>query len=139
MDTQQQNTPPKDIPSKPSGELVIRTIAMPKDTNFNGDIFGGWVLSQMDIGGSTISKQKSPTGRTVTIAIQGMKFINPIKIGTQVSCYGYIIKEGHTSVTVSLEVWTYNFVTHETKIVTQGIFTYVAIDEHGKPIPILKN
>jgi len=126
----------KSIPAE--GNLVIQTIAMPGDTNANGDIFGGWVLSQMDLGGAIVAKSLSPFGRAVTVAIEGMAFINPVKIGDLVACYASIIKRGRTSIQVSLQTWTYNYTSRESKLVTKGIFTYVAIDNNGKPVQ-LKN
>lgn len=125
-------------PLVPTGELVIKTLAMPQDTNSNGDIFGGWVLSQMDLGGGIISKIYSPSGRAATVAIDSMSFINPIKIGEMVSCYAKVVKFGNTSIKVAIETWVYDYLTRESKIVTTGIFTYVAIDENGKPISIRK-
>ncbi|MEN9947009.1 MAG: hypothetical protein RLZZ293_1395 [Pseudomonadota bacterium] len=122
-----------------TGELVIRTIAMPADTNSNGDIFGGWVLSQMDLGGGIIAKSKSSTGRAVTVSIDSMSFINPVKIGDLVSCYAKLISSGKTSMKIHIETWTYSYITHETKLVTQGIFTYVAIDANGKPCSLINN
>jgi acyl-CoA thioesterase YciA len=124
----------KSIPAE--GELVIQTIAMPGDTNANGDIFGGWVLSQMDLGGAIVAKSLSSSGRAATVAIEGMSFINPVKVGDLVACYANIIKRGRTSIQVSLQTWTYNYTTRESKLVTKGIFTYVAIDNSGKPIPL---
>lgn len=123
-------------PQEPSGDLVIKTLAMPGDTNSNGDIFGGWVLSQMDLGGGIIAKTYSPSGRAVTAAIESMSFINPVRIGEGVSCYAQIIKFGHSSMKIGIETWVYNYSARTYKIVTQGVFTYVAVDEHGKPIPI---
>lgn len=115
------------------GELVMRTIAMPADTNSNGDIFGGWVLSQMDLGGGIIAKSNSPTGRAVTVSIDSMSFINSIKVGDMVSCYAKLIHRGRTSMKIQIEAWTYSYISQETKHVTHGIFTYVAIDADGKP------
>ncbi len=115
------------------GELVMRTIAMPADTNSNGDIFGGWVLSQMDLGGGIIAKSNSPTGRAVTVSIDSMSFINSIKVGDLVSCYAKLIHRGRTSMKIQIEAWTYSYISQETKHVTHGIFTYVAIDAEGKP------
>ncbi|MBP9743260.1 MAG: acyl-CoA thioesterase [Burkholderiales bacterium] len=120
----------------PSGELVMRTLAMPCDTNANGDIFGGWVLSQMDLGGAILAKVYSPSGRAVTVAIESMAFINPIKVGGVVSTYAKVIKFGNTSMKIEVETWVYDNYTLELKKVTKGVFTYVAIDDHGKPIGI---
>ena len=123
----------------PEGELVIKTLAMPSDTNFNGDIFGGWVLSQMDLGAGMIAKTYSPSGRAATVAIEGMSFINPIAVGEIVSCYAKLIKLGTTSIKISIEAWVYNYSSQSSKIVTKGVFTFVAIDERGRPIPVKKS
>lgn len=120
----------------PHGELVIKTLAMPNDTNSNGDIFGGWVLSQMDIGAGIIAKGYSPSGRAVTVAIDRMEFINPIKVGQAVSCFAHVTHCGNTSMNIAMETWVYDYETHESKIVTRGIFTYVAIGLDGKPIKL---
>ena len=124
--------------STPEGELVIKTLAMPSDTNANGDVFGGWVLSQMDLGAGMIAKGYSPSGRAATVAIDGMAFINPIAVGEAVSCYAKLIKLGNTSMKIALETWVYNYQSQESKIVTRGVFTFVAIDENGKPIAVKK-
>ena len=116
-----------------TGELVMKTIAMPADTNANGDIFGGWVLSQMDLGGGIVAKAHSSTGRAVTVSIESMAFINPVKVGDVVSCFAQLIHRGRTSMKIQIETWTYSYISKESKHVTHGIFTYVAIDENGKP------
>jgi acyl-CoA thioesterase YciA len=116
-----------------TGELVMKTIAMPADTNANGDIFGGWVLSQMDLGGGIVAKAHSSTGRAVTVSIDSMAFINPVKVGDVVSCFAQLIHRGRTSMKIQIETWTYSYISKESKHVTHGIFTYVAIDENGKP------
>jgi acyl-CoA thioesterase YciA len=123
--------------SEIDGELVMKTIAMPGDTNSNGDIFGGWVLSQMDLGGGIIAKSHSPAGRAVTVSIDKMSFINPVKVGDLVSCYAKLVSRGRSSMKIQIQTWTYNYITHETKCVTQGLFTYVAIDENGRPCALL--
>lgn len=124
----------KNIPC--DGELVIQTIAMPGDTNANGDIFGGWVLSQMDLGGAIVAKTLSSSGRAVTVCINSMSFINPVKVGDLVACYAKLAKRGKTSVEVELETWTYNYTTGDSRLVTKGLFKYVAIDTYGKPIQL---
>lgn len=121
---------------EPNGDLVIKTLAMPGNTNSNGDIFGGWVLSQMDLGGGIIAKTYSPSGRAVTVAIDSMVFMNPVKVGEGVSCYARVIKFGCSSMKINIETWVYNYAQRTHKIVTSGVFTYVAVDEHGLPIPI---
>ena len=96
------------IATEPSGELVIKTLAMPSDTNANGDIFGGWVLSQMDLGGAMHAKGYSPSGRVVTISIETMTFHTPIHVGDAVSCYAKVIYTGRSSMKIQLETWVYD-------------------------------
>jgi len=124
--------------SKPNGDLVIQTLAMPMDTNVNGDIFGGWVLSQMDIGAGVVAKINSPTGRAVTVSVDSMSFINPIHVGELVSVYASVLDRGRTSIKIQVEVWVYNYFNKVFKQVTSGIFKYVAIDDNSKPIPLIK-
>jgi acyl-CoA thioesterase YciA len=121
--------------AKPQGELVIRTFAMPRDTNANGDIFGGWLLSQMDIGAAIIAKERCQ-GRTTTVAIDAMTFIRPVKVGDTVSVYAKLIKTGRTSMTIGVEAWTSSHNPIHNHKVTEGIFTYVAIDIAGRPRPL---
>lgn len=117
------------------GELLLRTVAMPADTNPKGDIFGGWLMAQMDLAGGTMADELS-RGRTVTIAVESIKFIKPVKVGDVVCCYGEIVRIGTTSVTIRLEVWVRVFsfnlncptVSHK---VTEAAFTYVAVDSSG--------
>lgn len=120
---------------KPTGELTIQTIAMPADVNPNGDIFGGWVVSQMDLAGSVIARQRA-RGRTTTIAIESMVFHKPVHIGDLVCCYAQVEKVGTTSITIKVEVWTINAKTSEKHQVTEGIFIYVALDNQGKSRPV---
>ncbi len=128
----------KDITIDVNKQLVMRTIAMPNDTNANGDIFGGWLLSQMDLGGGIIAKNHCISGRAVTVSIDSMSFINPVRVGDLVSCYAKLISHGRTSMKIEIEAWTYSYVIRESKHVTQGVFTYVAIDEYGKPCPVIE-
>ncbi len=116
----------------PSGELAIQTLAMPAHTNANGDIFGGWLVSQMDLAGAVIAKQAAG-GRVVTVAINSMSFHQPVHVGDLVCCYGKLLKTGSTSLTVSVDVWTKHQVTGVENHVTEGLFVYVAIDNDGKP------
>jgi acyl-CoA thioesterase YciA len=122
-----------DIPA-PSGELALQTIAMPRDTNANGDIFGGWLLSQMDLAGSSVATRRAQ-GRVVTIAITEMIFHKPVFIGDEVTCYAEIVKSGRTSITVSIESWVRRArgADAEEIKVTAGLFTYVAVDPDRKP------
>lgn len=120
------------IPTAPQGELSLRTLAMPADTNANGDIFGGWLLSQMDIAGG-IFVGKSFRLRSVTVAIEAMTFRKPVYVGDVVSVYTDTARVGRTSVTVRVEAWVTRSNESQMILVTDGTFTYVAIDEHGKP------
>ena len=125
----------REMTDKPKGELVIQTIAMPQDTNPNGDIFGGWVTSQMDLG-SGILAAKTAQARVVTAAMEGMSFLQPVRVGDTVRCYAHVEKIGRTSMTIPVEVWVTRYMTGEELRVTHGVFTLVAIDESGKPIPV---
>ena len=122
-------------PTEPHGELVIRTIAMPADTNANGDIFGGWLLSQMDLGGAIYARNLSRS-RVSTVAIDAMTFITPVYVGDIVSCHATLIKVGRTSMRIAVEAWAQRTKGGELVRVTEGTFTYVAIDDHGKPWPV---
>jgi acyl-CoA thioesterase YciA len=126
------------IPEKPEGELVIRTIALPKDTNSNGDIFGGWLLAQMDLGGGIAAKEVT-RGRVTTVAIDGMRFWNPVHVGDTVCCYAKLIRRGTTSVSFDLTAWAASLDPEKRRCVTQAVFTYVHIDLAGKPTPIQWN
>ncbi len=121
--------------TEPIGDLCIRTIAMPADTNINGDIFGGWILSQMDMAGSRIAHKRAMS-RTVTAAIDGMSFFCPVKVGDYLCCYCELIKVGRTSMQIHVEAWALNQFETERKLVTEGVFTYVAIDDRGRPRPV---
>jgi acyl-CoA thioesterase YciA len=117
---------------EPSGDLCIRTLAMPADTNANGDIFGGWLLSQMDVGGG-IFASKVAKSRTVTVAIEAMNFRKAVYVGDLLSVYGNLVRIGRTSVTVHLEAWVVRRRETRPILVTDGKFTYVSIDDHGRP------
>jgi acyl-CoA thioesterase YciA len=118
--------------TEPKGELCIRTLAMPADTNANGDIFGGWLLSQMDVGGGVFAS-KVARSRTVTVAIEAMNFRKPVYVGDLVSVHANLVRIGRTSVTVHLEAWVMRRKESRSILVTDGNFTYVSIDEQGKP------
>src|SRR5246500_4307825 len=117
---------------EPSGDLCIRTLAMPADTNANGDIFGGWLLAQMDVGGGVFAS-KIAKSRTVTVAIEAMNFRKPVYVGDLVSVYGTLVRIGRTSITVHLEAWVTRRKETQTILVTDGNFTYVSIDDQGHP------
>jgi acyl-CoA thioesterase YciA len=124
---------------KPKGELVIRTIAMPRDTNPNGDVFGGWLISQMDLG-SGILASKTARARVVTVAMEGLSFLEPVAVGDTVACYAWVEKIGRTSMKIPVEVWVERFRQHSAPIlVTRGVFVYVAVDESGRPIPVQRD
>jgi acyl-CoA thioesterase YciA len=123
---------------EPKGELVIRTIAMPADTNPNGDIFGGWIMSQMDLGSGILAAKTAKT-RVVTVAMEGMSFLQPVRVGDTVACYAWVEKIGRTSMTIPVEVWVQRYMSGEQVRVTQGVFTYVAVDGEGKPIPVRRS
>ncbi len=117
---------------------------MSSDTNANGDIFGGWIMSQMDIAGGMMAIEIS-RGRTVTIAVDAMKFIKPVKVGDVVCCYGTVTKIGNTSITIKLEVWVkqgFREINSSEEIsfskVTEASYTYVAVDQEGRKRPIPK-
>lgn len=119
----------------PRGELAVRLIAMPADTNANGDIFGGWVLSQMDQAGGIAAVERAQ-GRVVTIAVDAMTFIRPVKVGDVLCVYTYIESVGRTSMKLHIEAWAQRFRSHVTEKVTDAVFTFVAIDDEGRPRPV---
>ncbi len=121
--------------TQPHGELVIRTIAMPADTNANGDIFGGWLMSQMDLGAAIIAKNLARS-RVTTVAVDGMVFHNPVYVGDIVNCYARLVRIGRTSMRVDIEAWVQRGRDGTLLKVTEGIFTYVAIDDQGRPRPV---
>jgi acyl-CoA thioesterase YciA len=120
---------------QPKGELAIRAIAMPADANPHGDIFGGWLLSQMDLGGATVATRRAK-GRIVTVAIATMTFRQPVFVGDEVSCYAKIVKTGRTSIEVDVESWARRGIGGEHVKVTEGVFTYVAVDDNRRPRPL---
>lgn len=122
---------------KPKGEITIQTLAMPADTNANGDIFGGWLVSQMDLAAGVLAKKISHA-RAATVAINSMKFLKPVQVGDIISCYASLIKTGNTSMTIAIEAWVEPATHHEKYRVTEGIFVFVALDEHGRPRPVLE-
>ena len=117
------------------GDLAIRTLAMPADTNPSGDIFGGWVLSQMDLAAGIVAAKRAK-GRVATVALDGMSFHRPVNVGDVVSCYAKVTRIGRTSMTVEVEAHVNRGRIEEEMIVTEGHFTMVAIDEDGRPRPV---
>ncbi|XWY19789.1 acyl-CoA thioester hydrolase YciA [Bisgaard Taxon 45] len=117
------------------GTLLLRTLAMPSDTNANGDIFGGWIMSQMDMGGAILAKEIAH-GRVVTIAVESMTFIRPITVGDVVCCYGKCLSVGRSSIKIKMEVWVKKVSSEpigERYCVTEAVFTFVAVDNAGRP------
>jgi acyl-CoA thioesterase YciA len=118
----------------PDGELVIRTLAMPADANPSGDIFGGWVLSQMDIAGGVTASQRA-RGRVATVAVTAMTFHLPVYVGDVLCVYTEIEKVGRTSITVALEAWALRRLGERARV-TEGRFVFVALGEDGRPRPV---
>ena len=123
---------PPGTDTEPKGDLCIRTLAMPADTNQNGDIFGGWLLSQMDVGGGVFAS-KVAKSRTVTVAIEAMNFRKAVYVGDLVSVHANLVRVGRTSMTVHLEAWVLRRKENLPILVTDGNFTYVSIDDNGRP------
>ncbi|WP_375057669.1 acyl-CoA thioester hydrolase YciA [Zobellella sp. DQSA1] len=119
----------------PRGEMLLRTMAMPADTNANGDIFGGWIMSQMDLGGSLLANEIA-LGRVCTVAVNEMIFSRPVQVGDVVCCYGELLKTGRSSMTIGVEVWVKPVLVPSNGPryrVAGAQFVYVAIDENGCP------
>ncbi len=119
---------------QPDGMLVLRTLAMPRDSNPGGDIFGGWILSQMDIGGGLIAKEVA-RGRVVTVTVDKMTFVRPVHVGDTICVYAEVVRIGNSSMDVKLEVWAKDLMEEfeeQRHIVTEGVFRFVAIDEEGR-------
>jgi acyl-CoA thioesterase YciA len=125
-----------DIPT-PRGELALQTIAMPADTNANGDIFGGWLVSQMDLA-AAIACRTITDSRVATVAINSMAFLTPVHVGAVVSCYTDIVETGRSSIRINVEVWIKHKSSFAPAKVTEGEFVFVAIDNNGRTLPIKK-
>jgi acyl-CoA thioesterase YciA len=124
-----------DVPDLAQGPS-LRTVATPADANPSGDIFGGWIVSQMDLAGAIVAAQRA-RGRVVRVGIEAMKFHLPVLVGDEVSCYPRVIRVGRTSVAVRVDTWARRSRTGEGVKVTEGTFTYVAIDAQRRPKPLL--
>ena len=120
---------------QPEGTLSLQTIAMPADTNWSGDVFGGWIVSQMDLAGA-IHAERFSKGRCATISINQMTFLVPVKVGDVISCYTKILKVGNTSIQMQIEVWDSHDDSRPPVRVTEGVFTFVAVDVKGNKRPI---
>ncbi len=123
---------------QPRGEMLLRTLAMPADTNANGDIFGGWIMSQLDLAGAILAKEISH-GRVVTVSVSSITFKQPVQVGDVVCCHGECIKIGNTSLSIAMEVWVKSVSNEgvgERHKVCEATFNYVAVDANNKPRPI---
>lgn len=116
--------------TEPKGQLALQTIAMPADTNANGDIFGGWLMAQMDLGASVVARTRSK-GKVATIAVDGMTFHKPVLVGDVVTIYAELIKEGTTSMHIGVEVWITRLPDGMRLKVTKATFVFVAVDGEG--------
>ena len=119
----------------PSGELSLQTVAMPRDTNANGDIFGGWLVSQMDLA-AMVAATRVAGGRAVTVAINGMAFYTPVHVGAVVSCYTEVLEIGRSSIRINVEAWITAKNSFDKVKVTEGEFVFVAIDDRGRTRPV---
>lgn len=121
----------------PNGTLTLQTLSMPADTNPYGDIFGGWLMTQMDLGGA-IMAQEIAKGRVTTVAVGSMVFLRPVPVGATVSVYASPTEVGRTSIRIMIEVWIKDCRNNETTKVTEGEYVYVAIDDNGRTRPVPK-
>ncbi len=126
--SREDQPPPQDSPT-------IRTVAMPADTNPAGDIFGGWLMSQMDLAAGNVAALVSG-GRSATVAVEGMIFHRPVKVGDEVSLYARLTRQGRTSMTIHVDAWRRPRQSDRSEKVTEASFTFVALDAAGRPTPI---
>jgi len=124
--------PPTDMPT---GEVSLRTIAMPADTNPAGDIFGGWLMAQMDMAAGNEASKLSE-GRCATVAVEGMVFISPVRVGDEVSIWATLVRTGRSSMTFDVSAWRRPRIGTDCSPVTEAEFTFVALDEQGRPRPL---
>ena len=120
---------------QPTGGATLRTVAMPSDVNVNGDIFGGWVLAQMDIASGIKAAQRAK-GRVTTVAVDAMQFIRPVGVGDILGVWAWVEREGRTSMGIRIEAWAVRYSSGLSEKVTEAVFTYVAIDDDGRPRPL---
>lgn len=126
---------------QPAGILVLRTLAMPRDTNPSGDIFGGWILAQMDVAGGLMASEIA-RGRTVTVSVERMVFEKPVRMGDTICVHAELLRVGNSSMDIKLEVWARQLVgayEAERQLVTEGVFRYVAVDENRRPRRVENN
>jgi acyl-CoA thioesterase YciA len=126
------SSPAPTSPELPRGEPALRTLAMPADANPSGDIFGGWVMSQMDLAGSVPAVERAG-GRVATVAVDAMRFHAPVQVGDLVSCYAEVVRVGNTSIGVRVETWVTRRADATKVRVTEGTLVYVALDTDGRP------
>ena len=141
MDTANGKLPSDESNRAPQGLMVLRTQAMPKDANPNGDIFGGWVMCQMDIGGGLMAMEVA-RGRVVTVTVDKMAFVRPVQVGDTICVYASVIKIGNSSMDIKLEVWSKDLIEEfeaQRHLVTEAVFRYVAIDKDRRPRRIPDN
>lgn len=119
----------------PPTSPTIRTIAMPADTNPSGDIFGGWLMSQMDLAAGSVAAMTSG-GRSATIAVDAMIFHRPVRVGDEVSLFATLVRHGRTSMTIHVDAWRRPRATDRSEKVTEANFTFVALDAEGRPVPV---
>jgi acyl-CoA thioesterase YciA len=131
MDEEPQDHKPQNFP-------LVRTIAMPADTNPAGDIFGGWLMAQMDLAAGNMAA-RTARGRSVTIAVDAMSFLRPVKVGDEVSLFASLLRTGRTSMQIFVEAWRRDRYTDISERVTHATFTFVALDENGRPRPLLRD
>ena len=132
MNSTSESAPQRSPLELPVAAPLVRVMAMPADANPNGDIFGGWLLAQMDLAGGNLAMQRA-RGRCATVAVDGMVFHQPVFVGDEVSCYGEVVRTGRSSMTIRIEAWRRNLASGEVRKVTQAIFTYVALGEDRRP------
>ena len=132
MSSTSESVPQRSPLELPAAAPLVRVMAMPADANPNGDIFGGWLLAQMDLAGGNLAMQRA-RGRCATVAVDGMVFHQPVFVGDEVSCYGEVVRTGRSSMTIRIEAWRRNLASGEVRKVTQAIFTYVALGEDRRP------
>jgi acyl-CoA thioesterase YciA len=131
----ERTTEASNVMLPPSGDAVIRTIAMPADTNPAGDIFGGWLMAQMDLAASNAASRFS-RGRCATVAVEAMTFHMPVRVGDELTIWAPLVKHGRTSMTFDVQAWRRARDSEETTCVTRARFTCVALDENGRPRPL---
>ncbi len=123
-------------PSRDGRVPAIRVVAMPKDANASGDIFGGWILSQIDIAASVVAHRRAAGSRVATVAVNAVQFKQPVFVGDLISCYAEVVRVGNTSLTIDVEVFAERRTEPEPIKVTEATLTFVAIDDHGRPVPV---